>query len=64
MTSSLLCFTQIPFGKEVFSKRKEFPRGSKFFPFRVDPFSEERGWGRNNLDIVVSPEGVPIALNS
>ena len=27
--------------KRVFSKRKEFaPRGSKFFPFRVDPFSE------------------------
>ena len=27
--------------KGVHSKRKEFaPRGSKFFPFRVDPFSE------------------------
>ena len=24
--------------KEVYSRRKEF--GSKFFPFRVDPFSE------------------------
>ena len=27
--------------KGVYSKRKEFPPlGSKFFPFRVDPFSE------------------------
>ena len=27
--------------KGVYSKRKEFaPLGSKFFPFRVDPFSE------------------------
>ena len=31
-----------PFWKGIFSKRKEFaPNGSKFFPFRVDPFSEE-----------------------
>ena len=30
-----------PFWKEVYPKRKEFaPPGSKFFPFRVDPFSE------------------------
>ena len=29
--------------KGVYSKRKEFaPFGSKFFPLRVDPFSEER----------------------
>ena len=28
-------------GKEIYSKWKEFaPSGSKFFPFRVDPFSE------------------------
>ena len=32
-----------PFWKGVYSKRKEFaPHGSKFFPFRVDPFSEGR----------------------
>ena len=32
----------LSFLKGVFSKRKEFaPLGSKFFPFRVDPFSEE-----------------------
>ena len=32
-----------PFIKGVYSKRKEFaPRGSKFFPFRVDPFLEGR----------------------
>ena len=31
----------IPFLKDTYSKRKEFaPLGSKFFPFRVDPFSE------------------------
>ena len=30
-----------PYWKGVYSKRKEFaPRGSKFYPFRVDPFSE------------------------
>ena len=30
------------FWNGVYSKRKEFaPLGSKFFPFRVDPFSEE-----------------------
>ena len=37
-----LCFpAQCPFWKVVYSKRKEFaPKGSKFFPFRVDHFSE------------------------
>ena len=30
-----------PFLKGIYSKRKEFaPKWSKFFPFRVDPFSE------------------------
>ena len=30
------------FWKLVYSRRKEFaPKGSKFFPFEVDPFSEE-----------------------
>ena len=29
--------------KGIYFKRKEFaPRGSKFFPFRVEPFSEVR----------------------
>ena len=33
--------------KRVYSKRKEFaPFGSKFFPFRVDPFKKG---GKNNL---------------
>ena len=33
----------LPFEK-VHSKREEFaPTGSKFFPFKVDPFSEETG---------------------
>ena len=32
-----------PLLKRVYSKRKEFaPKGSKFFPFRVDLFSEWR----------------------
>ena len=34
-------FFFFPFWKGVYSKRKEFaPKGSKFFPFRVEPFSE------------------------
>ena len=41
MTSCLLSCTSSPFWKGVFSKSKEFaPKGSKFFPFRVDPFLE------------------------
>ena len=32
----------LPFWKGVYSKRKEFaPRGSKFFPIRVDLLSKE-----------------------
>ena len=32
----------IPFSEGVYSIRKEFaPRGSKFFPYKVDPFSEK-----------------------
>ena len=35
--------TPIPFRKGVYSKRKKLaPVGSIWFPFRVDPFSEER----------------------
>ena len=41
MTSYMLFCTLNPICKRVYSKRKEFaPRGSKFFPFRVDPFSD------------------------
>ena len=30
------------FEKEVYPEREEFALGSKFFPFSVDPFSEDR----------------------
>ena len=41
--SCLLRCILSPFLKGVYSKRKEFaPLGSKFFPFRVDPFPERR----------------------
>ena len=44
----------------VYSKRKEFaPKGSKFFPFTADPFSEGR---QNNFDGVASPESLSIHL--
>ena len=34
---TLTCF--IPLGKGIHPKRKEFaPKGSKFFPFRTNPF--------------------------
>ena len=37
--------TPNPFWKGIYSKRKEFaPRGSKFFPFREDPFRRESKW--------------------
>ena len=39
--SCLLSCKASSFWKEIYSKRKEFGSlGSKFFPFRVDPFSE------------------------
>ena len=38
----LLSSTPNTFENRVYFKRKEFaPKGSKFFPFRVDPFSED-----------------------
>ena len=41
VTSWLFSCTTSPFWKWVYSKRKEFaPIGSKFFPFRVDLYSE------------------------
>ena len=40
-TSCLLTCIPVPFWKGIYSKRKEFvPIVSKFFPFRIDPFSE------------------------
>ena len=43
-----------PLLKIVYSKRKEFaPNESKFFSFRVDPFSEE---SQNNFDTVTFTE--------
>ena len=41
MTSCFLYCMPSPFWKGVYSLRKEFaPSGSKFFPYRVDPFTE------------------------
>ena len=41
VTFCLFPENQVPFEKMVYSKWKEFaPTGSKFFPFKVDPFSE------------------------
>ena len=51
-----------PFWKVVCSTRKEFAqKGSQFFSFRVDPFSEER---QNNTDKVAAPESIPDSLKS
>ena len=62
MTFCLLSCTPSPFWKGDYSKRKEFaPRRSKFFPFRIDPFSEGR---QNNFDRVTSPENDSVPLNS
>ena len=56
---SLLFCTQTPIWKVVCPKRKEFaPRGSKFFPFRVDPFSE----GKKILNEL--PPHTPISTQS
>ena len=42
MTSCFLSCALITFKKGVYSKRNEFAtKGSKFFPFREDPFSED-----------------------
>ena len=56
----LLSCTTNPVWKEVYAKRKEFaPKGSKFFPFRVDPFLERR---KKQSDRVATPESVSIRL--
>ena len=50
------CF---PFWKGICSKWKQFaPRGSKFFPFRIDHFAERR---QNNFDLVSTSECVPVS---
>ena len=60
MTSCFLFCTPRPFQKGVYSRRKEFaPMGSKFFPSRIDPFSEGR---QNNFDKVASPESISLTL--
>ena len=42
-----------PDRKGAFSKRKEFaPNGSKFFPFRVDSFSEWAWCAENQTEII------------
>ena len=61
MRLPLLSCTPIPFLKGGYSKRKEFaPKGSKFFPFIVDPCLE-----RSNtiFERVASPESASIPLN-
>ena len=60
MTTHVLPFAQTYFYKGVYSKRKEFaPLGSKFFPFRIDCFSEE---DKNDFYRVASPDSVPVHL--
>ena len=51
-----------PLLKGVYSKRKEFaPKGSKFFPFRVDLISEGR---KNTFDRFIFLEGVSVPFNN
>ena len=50
MASYLLSCITSSFSKVVNPKRKEFaPRGSKFFSFRVDPFSAPEGSGYGDI---------------
>ena len=47
--------------KKFDSKRKEFaPKGSKFFPCRLDPFTKGM---QNKFDRVASHENVSVSLN-
>ena len=55
MTSSFIHAHQPPF-EEVYSKKK----GNKFFPSRVDPFSE----GRKTILTAASSECVSISFNA
>ena len=74
VTSCLLSNISSPFWKGIYSKRKEFapkreqilsfwskPFGSKFFLFRVNPFSEGR---KKNFGKVASPERIIIPIKS
>ena len=62
MSSCLAVLHTKPLLKGVYAKRKEyfFPTGNKFFPFRIDTFSEGR---QNNFDRIVSPEKYQFPLN-
>ena len=51
---------QIHFEKVSTLKGKNLLPGSKFFPFRVDPFSE---WKQKHFDRVATPESVYIPGN-
>ena len=60
MTSWLLVWTQMSQQKGVYSIRKEFaPGGSKFFPYRADPISEE---SKGIFNRAVSLESIWIPL--
>ena len=57
--SCFLSCTPSLFRQSVYSKRKEFaPKGSKFFPFRVDPFQNE---DKNIFIRIVSSESTSIS---
>ena len=62
MTSCLLSCEPNPSEKGSALKRKEFdPTGSKFFPLRIDPFTEG---SQNKFERVATPESVSVCLNS
>ena len=51
MTTLTIIFS--PCAKGVYSKRKEFaPTGSKFFPFRVDPFQKGIGIHKSKQEVI------------
>ena len=71
-TSCLVYCTSSPFQKRIYFKREEFapkweknllPSGSKFFSFKVDPFSEIGCW-LNNCEGVVSHESSSMPLTA
>ena len=54
----------VPLLKMVYSKRKEFaPLESKFFPFRVDPFSEGAWYVGNKQEFAEVVTLVKMAAN-
>ena len=55
MTSCLISCALIPFRKKLYRKKKEHYLRSKFFPFRVEAFSDG---DKNNFDIVTALESV------